>query len=152
MHRSIKHLQYVAHTLTHIYLPQRQIPQECPLFPREEGFGFICPFSAGFIALRLFLGSLSVWTFSFVDQPDSIWGKSLSFSPWGVHVHRDTEKETTRVWPATILTNQHENMSAASFFQTISSFLYSPQVSSGHLEIKTPYLTTLPVDKAFVFL
>lgn len=42
-------------------------------------------------------------------------------------------------------------MPTASFFQTISSFLYGPQVSPGHLESKAPYLPTLPVDKAFFF-
>lgn len=82
------------------------------------------------MALRLLLWSLSVWTFPFVDHPDSISvNLSLSRSPWGVHVHRDEGKETTQFWPATILTSVFEKKPTVSCFQTISSFLYGSQVS-----------------------
>lgn len=42
-------------------------------------------------------------------------------------------------------------MPTASFFQTVSSFLYGVQVSHGHLDLKAPYLPTFPVDKVFFF-
>lgn len=69
---------------------------------------------------------------------------SFSSFPWGIHVHRDTEKQTTCIWPATI-------SPLLPFFQTISSFLYGPQVSPSHLGWKVSFLPTSPAYKVFFF-
>lgn len=101
--------------------------------------------------LCLLVRSPSVWTFPFRRPSWQYLRKPLSLFPRGIHVHRGSEKKTTGFWPATILTRLFEMTPTVSIFQAISSFLYAPQVSPGHRELKAPYLPSLPVDKAFFF-
>lgn len=124
----LKHI--FIHTLerTHIRITHKdKIPEESLLFPRGEGSGFflflLCwvhgPESVPLVPFCL--------NISFCRPSWQYLSKPLSFSPWGVHVHRDTEKEATCVWPATILTSLFEKMPTTSFF---SNYFYISERSS----------------------
>lgn len=89
---------------------------------------------------------------SFSGPPLQYLRKPLFLSPPEASLSTELQKEeTTGFRPTTILTRVFEMTPTACIFQTISSFLLSPQVSPGHLELKAPYLPSLSVDKAFFF-